>query len=443
MQIDSSRRAGQSGPSSPSVSSVSSPPTNVRWLICGLLFFATTVNYVDRQVLSILKPTLQAEFGWNETAYAWIVFCFQASYALVMPLAGRVIDRIGTRLGYTIAVVVWSLASMSHAMASGFWSFCIARFGLGAGEAANFPTAIRTVADWFPQKERSFATGIFNSGSNVGVIIAAISVPYLTLHFGWRSAFFVTGGLGLVWVLPWLLWFRKPSEHPWVSPAELAHIQSGDPAVTASKVSTAEILKHGAARAFIVGKFMTDPVWWFYLTWIPGFFNTAYHVNLTSIGLPLIVIYLMADVGSIGGGWLFKGMVSRGWTPNRSRKMSMLLCAVMAVPVIFVYYVQSIWPAVFLIGMAAAAHQGWSANLFTMASDTFPRRTVGSVVGIGGLAGAIGGMLVQPAVGNWLDFSNKSYGPIFVIAGTMYLVALLLIHWMVPKLEFVNLGENE
>jgi len=426
-----------------SLERASRPSSNVRWLICGLLFFATTVNYVDRQVLSILKPTLQTEFGWNETDYGWIVFGFQFAYALVMPIAGRVIDHIGTRLGYTIAVVAWSLASASHALASGFWSFTVARFALGAGEAANFPTAIRTVADWFPQKERSFATGIFNSGSNVGVIVAALSVPLLTLHFGWRAAFLVTGALGLLWVIPWLLWFRKPADHPRVSESELAHIQSGGPPEAITKVPVREILKYGAARAFIIGKFMTDGVWWFYLTWIPGFFNTIYHVNLTNIGLPLIVIYLMADVGSVGGGWLFAGMVSRGWTPNRSRKVAMLICAAMAVPVMYVYYVQSIWPAVILIGLAAAAHQGWSANLFTMASDAFPRRTVGSVVGIGGLAGAIGGMIVQPAVGKWLDFSGKAYGPIFVIAGSMYLVALLLIHWMVPNLELLNLGEKE
>lgn len=412
-------------------------------MICGLLFFATTVNYVDRQVLSILKPTLQTEFGWNEKEYGLIVFGFQLAYALVMPIAGRIIDRIGTRLGYTIAVAVWSLASVSHALASGFWSFSLARFGLGAGEAANFPTAIRTVADWFPQKERSFATGIFNSGSNVGVIVAAITVPLLTLHYGWRAAFIVTGGLGFLWVIPWLLWFRKPAEHPWISKSELALIQSGGPTEAVTKIPTKQILRFGAARAFIVGKFLTDPVWWFYLTWIPGFFNTVYHVNLTNIGLPLIVIYLMADVGSVGGGWLFAGMVSRGWTPNRSRKMAMLICAVMAVPVMYVYYVKTIWPAVILIGLAAASHQGWSANLFTMASDAFPRRAVGSVVGIGGLAGAIGGMILQPAVGAWLDFSGKSYGPIFVIAGIMYLIALLLIQWLVPKLELLNLGENE
>jgi ACS family hexuronate transporter-like MFS transporter len=422
---------------------VPAPSGNVRWLICGLLFFATTVNYVDRQVLSILKTTLQSEYGWNEETYGWIVFAFQFSYALVMPFAGRIIDRIGTRLGYTIAVGVWSLASIAHALATGFWSFAVARFGLGAGEAANFPAAIRTVADWFPQKERSFATGIFNSGSNVGVIVAALTVPVLTTHFGWRAAFILTGGLGALWVVPWLLWFRKPTEHPWITKAELAHIHSGGPLESVEKVPIGEILKYGAARAFIIGKFMTDGVWWFYLSWIPGFFNTAYGVNLTAIGLPLIVIYLMADVGSIGGGWLFAGMVSRGWTPNRSRKTAMLICAVMATPVMYMYNVKTLWPAVCLIGLAAAAHQGWSANLFTMASDAFPRRAVGSVVGIGGLAGAIGGMLVQPSVGKWLDFSHKSYGPIFFIAGTMYLIALLLIHLLVPKLELLRFGDNE
>ena len=415
---------------------------NIRWFICGLLFFATTVNYVDRQVLSILKPTLQTEFGWNEADYGWIVSCFTLAYAIVLPLAGRVIDRIGTRLGYTIAVAIWSVASMSHAFARGAWSFGLARFGLGVGEAANFPAAIRTVADWFPQKERSLATGIFNSGSNVGVIIAAFTVPYLTIHFGWRAAFIFTGGLGLLFVVPWLLWFRKPSDHRWLSAAELAHIQSDGPVEKAAKVPTAQILKHGAARAFIVGKFMTDPVWWFYLSWIPGFLKSTYGVNLTSIGPPLIVIYVMADVGSVGGGWLFSGMVSRGWTPNRSRKTAMLICALMATPVMSLFYVKTLWPAVVLIGLAAAAHQGWSANLFTMASDAFPRRAVASVVGIGGLAGGVGGMLLQPAVGYWLDFSNKSYGPIFVVAGTMYLVSLALIHLLVPKLELLHLGDN-
>ncbi len=432
MPADSSPQSGSARPSS-----------NVRWMICGLLFFATTVNYVDRQVLSILKPTLQTEFGWNETDYGWIVFGFQFSYAL-----GHAICRSRHRpyrhaLGYTIAVVVWSLASASHSLASGFWSFSTARFAAGCGRGREFSNGHSNRSRLVSAEGKILRDGNIQQRFQRGCHRRRNDRSVLTLHFGWRAAFLVTGGLGLLWVIPWLLWFRKPADHPWISKSELAHIQSGGPPEATTKVPVGEILKYGAARAFIIGKFMTDGVWWFYLTWIPGFFNTIYHVNLTNIGLPLIVIYLMADVGSIGGGWLFAGMVSRGWTPNRSRKMAMLICAAMAVPVMYVYYIKSIWPAVVLIGLAAAAHQGWSANLFTMASDAFPRRTVGSVVGIGGLAGAIGGMIVQPAVGKWLDFSGKSYGPIFVIAGSMYLVSLLLIHWMVPNLELLNLGENE
>ena len=400
------------------------------------------MNYVDRQVLSILKPTLQAQFGWSDGDYGNIVFAFQLAYAIFMPIAGRIIDRIGTRLGYTIAIIVWSAASIAHALARGAWSFGVARFALGAGETANFPAAIRTVSDWFPQKERSLATGIFNSGSNVGVIVAALAVPWLTTRFSWHAAFVMTGALGLLWVIPWLIWFRKPTEHPWVSKAELRHILSDGPIEKQKPVPAKQILEHRAAWGFLVGKFLTDPVWWFYISWIPGFLHDAYKLDLTSLGAPLIVIYVMADVGSIGGGWLFSGMTNLGWSTNRSRKVAMLICATMAVPVVSVFYVKTLWPAVFLIGLAAAAHQGWSANLFTMASDAFPRRAVASVVGIGGLGGSIGGMLVAPAIGYWLDFSHKAYAPIFFIAGTMYLFALLIIHCIVPRLRLVHLGED-
>jgi ACS family hexuronate transporter-like MFS transporter len=408
---------------------------SVRWLICGLLFFATTVNYVDRQVLSILKPTLQAEFGWREADYAWIVVAFQLAYAVMMPLAGRLIDRLGTRAGFAIAVVVWSAASMSHAFARTVMQFAAARFALGTGEAANFPAAIRAVADWFPQKERSFATGIFNSGTNVGVIAAAWLVPFVTLRMGWQAAFFTTGVLGLVWLVPWLLWFRAPGEHGWVSTEELRHIQADGPVEPAISVRYWKLLANRASWAFILGKFVTDPVWWFYLFWIPGFLNSTYGVDLTSIGPPLIAIYLAADAGSIGGGWLFQGLTARGWTPNAARKTAMLVCAIAATPVICLLWVQTLWPAVVLIGLAAAAHQGWSANLFTLVSDTFPRRAVGSVVGLGGLAGAVSGLLISPAVGYWLDFSNGAYRPIFVVAGTAYLAAFVLIHACVPVIE--------
>ena len=393
----------------------------LRWGVCGLLFFATTINYIDRQVLSILKPTLQAEFGWREVDYSWIVVAFQLAYALMMPLAGRLIDRLGTRLGYALAVAVWSAAAASHAFARSAIQFMAARFALGVGEAGNFPGAVRTVADWFPQEERSLATGVFNSGSNVGVIVAAVLVPAITLSMGWQAAFLVTGVLGLLWIVPWLIVMRGKG-------AERVVIDRAHSSYTG-------LLRNRGSWAFIVGKFATDPVWWFYLFWIPGFLNSTYGVDLTSIGPPLIAIYLAADVGSIGGGWLFKGFAVRGWTPNGARKTAMLVCALAATPVMLLLWVQTLWPAVFLIGLAAAAHQGWSVNLFTVVSDTVPKQDVASVVGLGGLAGGVSGMLISPVVGYWLDFSNGAYRPIFFVAGTAYVAALIAIQMIIPQIR--------
>jgi len=396
----------------------------LRWGVCGLLFFATTINYIDRQVLSILKPTLQAQFGWREADYSWVVVAFQLAYALMMPLAGRLIDRLGTRLGYALAVAVWSAAAASHAFARSAIQFMFARFALGMGEAGNFPAAVRTVADWFPQEERALATGVFNSGTNVGVIAAAVLVPAITLSLGWQAAFLVTGGLGLLWIVPWLIIMPKKKR-----------------AVTDRAYRTGratpynELLRNRGSWAFIVGKFATDPVWWFYLFWIPGFLNSTYGVDLTSIGPPLIAIYLAADVGSIGGGWLYKFFAARGWTPNAARKTAMLVCALAATPVMLLLWVQTLWPAVLLIGLAAAAHQGWSVNLFTVVSDTVPGQDVASVVGLGGLAGGISGMLISPVVGYWLDFSNGAYRPIFFVAGTAYVAALIVIHAIIPQLR--------
>ena len=412
----------------------------LRWGVCGLLFFATTINYIDRQVLSILKPTLQAEFGWREADYSWIVVAFQLAYALMMPLAGRLIDRLGTRLGYALAVAVWSAAAASHAFARSAIQFMAARFALGVGEAGNFPAAVRTVADWFPQEERSLATGVFNSGSNVGVIVAAVLVPAITLSMGWQAAFLVTGVLGLLWIVPWLMVMpgRLRSETVGaVYDRTRADIDRAYRRTQPSRNSTSytELLRNRGSWAFIVGKFATDPVWWFYLFWIPGFLNSTYGVDLTSIGPPLIAIYLAADVGSIGGGWLFKGFAARGWTPNAARKTAMLVCALAATPVMLLLWVQTLWPAVFLIGLAAAAHQGWSVNLFTVVSDTVPKQDVASVVGLGGLAGGVSGMLISPVVGYWLDFSNGAYRPIFFVAGTAYVAALIVIQMIIPQIR--------
>jgi ACS family hexuronate transporter-like MFS transporter len=410
------------------------PVGSVRWMVCGLLFFATTINYIDRQVLSILKPLLQNEMGWSETDYGWITSGFTFGYAFMMPLAGRLIDRLGTRMGYALAVIAWSMASMSHAFASSVVQFVLARFALGVAEAANFPAAVRTVADWFPQKERSLATGIFNSGSNVGLVIAA-GAPFIALWAGWQAAFLFTGVLGGLFLLPWLLWYRQPSQHPWLSRTERSYIESGQSAAPSSpSVSYSRLLKRRAAWAFAAGKFLTDPVWWFFIFWIPSFLNSTYGVNVTALGPPLLVIYLAADVGSIGGGWVFKGLAARGWSPNASRKTAMILCALAALPILLMLYVESLWPAVAILSIAAAAHQGWSVNLFTLVSDTFPGRMVASVVGFGGMAGGIAGMLVQPAVGRWLDLSGGSYRPLFVIAAAMYLLAFVIIHALVPTI---------
>jgi ACS family hexuronate transporter-like MFS transporter len=402
---------------------------NLRWYICGLLFFATTVNYIDRQVLGLLKPILEKELGWTESSYGWIVFAFQLAYALMMPLAGRAIDYLGTRLGYLIAVIVWSIAAAAHALAGSALGFGMARF-------ANFPAAIKTVAVWFPQRERALATGIFNSGANIGALAAPLAVPYLALHYGWRSAFVATGAMGILWIVAWLWLYREPGEHPLLAAEERDLIRSGDDAQIRQRISYRRLLTDRAAWAFLVGKFLTDPVWWFYLFWLPGFLNRTYNVDLSNLGLPLVVIYQASMVGSIGGGWMSSAMIKRGWTVNRARKTAMLICAVAVTSAIFIGQTGgNLWLAVTLVSIAAAAHQGWSANIFSLPSDVFPQSAVGSVVGLGGMGGAIGGLLVSPAIGYWLDWSNGAYGPLFVVAGTLYLIALLIIHLLVPNLQ--------
>ena len=394
----------------------------LRWYVCGLLFFATTINYVDRQVLGLLKPALEKEFGWREADYGWIVFAFQLAYALMMPIAGRLIDWAGTRLGYAVAVAMWSAAAMAHSLAHSAMGFGIARFALGLSESANFPAAIRTVADWFPQRERALATGIFNSGANIGAILGPLAVPYLALHYGWRAAFIATGAAGLAWVILWWWFLRGPHRQPPL-PSEEGEVV---------RPSLHSLLTNRSAWAFIVAKFLTDPAWWFYLFWLPGFLNRVYGLDLAHLGLPIIVIYQASAVGSIGGGWISAALLKRGWTPNRAREAAMLICAVAVTSVVFVGTAHTnMWLAVALVGVATAAHQGWSANLYTLASDLFPRGAVGSVVGLGGLGGAVGGMLVAPMVGYWLDWSHGAYAPLFVIAGSIYLVAFAVIHWLV------------
>ncbi len=412
-----------------------------RWVICALLFFATTINYVDRQVLGILATPLQKEFGWSEADYGFIATAFTGAYAVGLLVVGRLMDWLGTRKGFSLAIIFWSFAAMAHAFARSAFGFGVARFALGLGEAGNFPASIKTVAEWFPKKERAFATGIFNSGSNVGAVIAPLAVPPIAIYYGWEWAFILTGAIGFVWLIFWLAIYRKPEEHPRLSKSELAYIRS-DPVEPTTKIAWVRLFPHRQTWAFAAGKFMTDPIWWFFLFWLPKFLNENYGLSLSQIGLPLIVIYVSADVGSIGGGYLSSFLIKRGWSINAGRKTAMLVCALCVVPIIFAVNASSLWVAVALISLATAAHQGWSANLFTLTSDMFPRRAVGSVVGIGGFAGSISGMLIATITGLLLQYTG-SYVPIFVVAATAYLFALLVIHLLVPRLEPAKLDVAE
>jgi len=410
----------------------------LRWSICALLFFATTINYVDRQVIGILSKDLQSAFHWTEIDYGNIVAAFNAAYALGLLLAGRLIDRFGTKIGYATALTVWSLAAMAHALSRSALGFGVARAALGLGESGNFPAAIKTVAEWFPKKERALATCIFNAGSNVGAIVAPLTVPWIALHLGWQWAFILTGAIGLLWLAFWIPLYARPEAHPRLSRAELAHIQSDPPDPVGTKTPWLRLIPHRETSAFAIGKYLTDPIWWFYLYWVPQFLRENYKLDLTSIGLPLIAIYVVADVGSIGGGWLSSTFIKRGWTINRARKTAMLICALLVVPIVFASGAKNLWLAVGLIGLAAAAHQGFSANIFTTVSDMFPRRAVGSVVGIGGMAGAFAGSTMAVVVGYILQVTGGNYRVPFYIAGSVYLIALLIIHLLVPRLEPVE-----
>jgi Sugar phosphate permease len=412
---------------------VAAPVGRFRWRVCAMLLAATTINYIDRQVLGVLAPFLQDEIGWNEIEYGYIVMAFQAAYAIGLLCAGAVIDRFGTRIGYALAIGIWSLAAMGHALAASVLGFVIARFALGLGEAGNFPAAVKTVAEWFPRRERAFAVGIFNAGSNIGAILAPLIVPAVAAAWGWQAAFLCTGVLSATWLVLWLARYRPPEQQPRLSAAELAHIRS-DPPESTVKVPWLQLLRHRQAWSFVAAKFITDPVWWLFLFWLGKFLASEYDLSLARIGPPIIVVYLMADVGSIAGGWLAGRFVRLGWSMNRARKGAMLVCALCVVPVVFATRVDNLWAAVGLIGLAMAGHQGWSANVLTLPSDMFPRQTVASVVGIGGFAGAVGGMAMSFFTGSQLQ-ATGSYATVFMIAGSAYLFALLCVHLLAPRLQ--------
>lgn len=412
--------------------------TRVRWGICALLFFGTTINYIDRAVLGVLKPVLENDLGWTQVDYAWIVTAFQVTYALGYVGAGRLFDKIGVRIGYPLTVGLWSVAAMAHAAARSVWGFCMARGALGLAEGGNFPAAIKTVAEWFPKEERAFATGLFNGGTNIGAVACPLIVPWLASRWGWQSAFIVTGIVGFVWVVLWAILYRSPQQHPWVSPAELAHIQKDppDPPVT---VPWLVLLRHRQTWAYVVGMVASAPVWWFYIYWIPDFLNKQHHLQLTQSSGPLIAIFLVADVGGIAGGWLSSHLIKRGWSVNAARKTTMLICSLCVLPVFMTPLVENLWVAVALVALAASAHCAFAANLFTLVSDTAPRKAVSSVVGIGGMAGAISGMFAAQLIGRILHVSNNNYFLPFALASVSYLLALGIMHALTPRLEPMQL----
>ena len=426
---------------------------NYRWGIIALLFGALAINYTHRQMLGLFKPELEHQFGWNEEGYAGMVFWFQTAYAIGQLGFGRFLDIAGVRVGYTIAYTVWVLAHMATGMVTTSTEFILARFALGLGESGSFPSSLKAIAEWFPQKERALAAGIFNSGTSIGVMVAAAGVPFialttftikgipLTFHglgWGWRGSFIATGALSLLWLVAWLVMYRRPHEHKQLGIAELAHIQQDpvDPAAK-EKVPFWSVAAKKETWIYALSKFMIDPIWWLYLFWLPDFFHKAYGFDVSSFGPPLVAIYLMSDIGSVLGGWMSSALIQRGVSVNVARKSTFLLFALFAVPMFFISHVHSMGMAVFLIGLATAGHQAFSCNVYTFPSDIFPKRAVGTVLGIGGAAGAVGGMVMSLFVG-WILQTTHSYTLIFAIAAFTYLTAFALIHVLTPKYKRVE-----
>ncbi|RZF29043.1 MFS transporter [Paraburkholderia sp. UYCP14C] len=411
-----------------------------RWTICAMIFAATTINYMDRQMLGLLAPLLQKDIGWSQVQYAQTVMVFTVAYAVGLAIFGRIADRVSTKKVYGSAMALWSLAAMLHAVASTVPGFAAVRGLLGFGEAANFPVAIRTTATWFPKKERALATGFWNMGATIGGIVAPAFVPIAAVMWGWRATFIAGGATGFIWLAVWLLVYRQPSEHPSVSKEELDYINADREEVVEQKVSWLSVLKYRETWAFVFGKLLTDPVWWFYLFWLPKWLNESRHIDIGNMGLPLIAIYTMSSVGSVAGGWLSSRLMARTNRPNFARKLTMLICALCVVPIATLSYFQSLWWAVFAVGLAAAAHQGWSANLVTTVGDVFPKRLVGTVVGIGGVAGMVGSFFFSGVIGETLQRTGQ-YWALFTVGASAYLVALGIIHLLMPRMTAVKLRD--
>ncbi|MEO3404830.1 MFS transporter [Mucilaginibacter sp. CAU 1740] len=428
---------------------------NYRWVICSLVFFATTVNYLDRAVISLLKSDLTKEFTWTDGDYANIEIAFKIAYSIGLLVSGRIIDKIGTKLGYFLSTLLWSISAVCHAFVGSTFGFAAVRSALGISEAGNFPAAIKTVAEWFPKKERAFATGIFNSGANIGAIVAPLTVPFIAVAWGWRWAFIITGSIGFIWLVLWQLIYRIPSKHPKVTKAELDYINSDHDAqaeavqpVEQKKISWGKLLTFKQTWAFVIGKFLTDPIWWFYLFWLPDFLESQYHIKGTAIAIPVALVYTMSTFGSIGGGWLPMNLIKNNWPVFKARKTSMFIYALFVIPIIFAQILGGInmWLAVIVIGIAASAHQAWSANIFTTVSDMFPKRSIGSVTGIGGMFGSIGGVFLSLAVQKNLFVHYRALGKIeiayyimFFVCGSAYILAWLIMHVLVPKMKPVVL----
>lgn len=415
-------------------------PTRYRWVVCALIFSAITINYLDRLVFGLLAPELQKIFSWSNADYTRIVLWFEIAYAIGLAFAGRFLDRMGTRIGFALFLAAWCLAASLHAAMTTLAGFCLARFLLGLGESGAFPAAVKTTAEWFPRRERALVAGIFNSGSNVGAIIAPLAVPWLYLNYGWQWAFIATGAIGLVWLVLWLKWFRLPQEHPRVSAEELAHIQSDPTEPEGAVPSWGRLLRLPQTWSFIVAKFFTDAVWRWYLYLLPLFFSQSFGLDIRNFGVPFLIIYVMADIGSILGGWLSSRLIARGWTVNAARKTAMLLSVLCVQPVMFAAHTRNMWFAVVLVGLAAAAHQAWSSNIYTTISDMFPKNAVATIAGIGGTAGAVGAITLleltrrlfvanaaQPA-------AHSTYAVLFAIAGLAYLAAFVSAHLLAPRL---------
>ncbi|WP_026464203.1 MFS transporter [Adhaeribacter aquaticus] len=438
-------------PSTTKILATSAKIKNYRWLVVVLLFTATTINYLDRQIIGLLKPTLEREFNWTETDFAQIVMAFTAAYALGLVLFGRIIDKTGTKLGYAVTIVFWSVAGMLHAVARSAFGFGLARIGLGLGEAGNFPAAMKAVSEWFPKKEKALATGIFNAGTSIGVVMALILVPWILSNYGWQEVFWITGALGFVWLVFWLIFYDVPAKQKRLSAEEYAYITSGQdaevPATEKASIKWVKLFTVPQTWALIAGKGLIDPIYWFFLFWLPSYFASTFNLDLKKPSLQLMIIYAATTIGSILGGYFSSWLIKRGMPTLKARKTVLLIFAFMEISIILVQFVTDIWAAVWLISLAVAVHQAWATNIFTSASDMFPKEAVSSVVGIAGMAGAVGGILFPILVGSLLDSYKAAgnlaggYNILFTICGFTYLTTWLIIHFLTRKSKTVDINQ--